>query len=436
MIAVVGAGITGLALGLELAAREADFVLLEADDRPGGVIRSTRVDGRVLDRGPQRLRLAGRVSRLIEDLGLADELILAPSGLDLWIYRAGRLRAVPFSPARFLTSDVAGPGGKLRLLLEPLTRGADPDERVADYFRRKVGDELYEALVAPLFGGLYGSDPADMEVGTSLAPLLRELGVERSLLWPLLKRGGRIDPPAACSFRGGMESLPAAMGAALGDRLRLEARVLHLVPAGSGWRLRLPDGTLDADTVVITTPAPVAADLLRDAAPRAAAAVERLRYNPLAVVHLEAETGLRGLGFQVALSERERVLRGVTFNDSLFGRANLYTAYLGGARNPEVDAWDDRRLAAAAAREFEHCTGYAAAVLRVERARMPAWDVSWRGLRDLALPKGIRLAASWWSRPGVPGRLAEAARVAGELNGRPGGRPGAAQRGGASGRSR
>ncbi|HJR53873.1 MAG TPA: FAD/NAD(P)-binding protein, partial [Gemmatimonadota bacterium] len=54
MIGIVGAGLTGLALAHELARRGVEHVVLEAADRPGGVIESARVDGRVLDFGPQR----------------------------------------------------------------------------------------------------------------------------------------------------------------------------------------------------------------------------------------------------------------------------------------------------------------------------------------------------------------------------------------------
>jgi protoporphyrinogen oxidase len=44
VIAVVGAGIAGLALGLELDRLGAEFVVLEATDRPGGLIRSAEVE--------------------------------------------------------------------------------------------------------------------------------------------------------------------------------------------------------------------------------------------------------------------------------------------------------------------------------------------------------------------------------------------------------
>ena len=104
--------------------------------------------------------------------GEAPALVTAPPGLDLFVYRAGRLRRVPFSAASFLGSDIVGPGAKLRALLEPLTAGPDPRESVARYFTRKLGRELYETLVGPLYAGLYGSDPADMRVGLSLRHVL------------------------------------------------------------------------------------------------------------------------------------------------------------------------------------------------------------------------------------------------------------------------
>ena len=107
--------------------------------------------------------------------------------------------------------------------------------------------------------------------------------------------------------------------------------------------------------------------------------------------------------------------RGVTFNDSLFGRRGVYTAYLGGAKNPEVVERPDEEAAEIAVREFREATGYHARALSVARERMPAWDRSWEALQGMQLPAGIRLAANWESRPGIPGRLAQAKRLAGGL---------------------
>lgn len=415
MIVIVGGGITGLSLGWELSALGEEYVVLEADSRPGGVIRSAEIDGRLLDWGPQRTRLSGPVSRIINALGLAEEVVTARPALDLFVYREGRLRTVPFSAAAFLTSDTVSWSAKVRALAEPFTSGADPEESVASYFTRKFGTEVYETLIAPLYGGLYASDPADMRVGLSLNRVLESFGVGRSVLIPLLRRGGQIRPPPACTFRQGMQTLPLALATSLGERLRLNTEVTAIRRTRSGWAVDSDGGTFEADDVVLTAPAMVCGRLLAHAAPEAAKAMASLRYNPLAVVHLDAETALEGLGFQVAFTERQLTLRGVTFNDSLFARRNLYTAYLGGARHAEVADMSDEELGNLATREFEQCTGCPATVLSVRHERMPAWDVSWAAISGIKLPRGLHLAANWWSRPGLPGRLTEASQMATRL---------------------
>lgn len=424
---------SGLALGHELVRQGRECVVLEAEDRPGGVVKSIRAGGLVLENGPQRARLTGPFASLVDELGLSDSVLLAPQDLDFFIYRGGRLRRVPLTMRGLLASDAVSWPGKLRALLEPLTAGARGDERVAAYFSRKLGRELYEHVVGPLYGGLYGTDPGDMVVGLSLSGLLRDMGIGRSLVLARLFRRGSAGPPRACSFRGGMEALPRALARALGDRVRLSAPVRAIEPCREGWSVDLDGESLAAELVVLAVPAPTAARLLTRVAPEAASRISRLRYNPLAVVHLRADTPLRGMGFQVSLAE-PRPLKGVTFADSLFGgaagradRTGVYTAYLaGGATAPTMRRDDvvsavagadgDDALAALAAAEFERCTGYAAEPLAVARPAMPAWDTSWSALQRLRLPPGLHVTANWESRPGLAGRFARARALADEID--------------------
>jgi protoporphyrinogen/coproporphyrinogen III oxidase len=169
--------------------------------------------------------------------------------------------------------------------------------------------------------------------------------------------------------------------------------------------------------VVVTTPAPVASRLLAGIAPEASRAIGALTYNPLGVVHLHAGDGVpRGLGYQVGFGEA-LATRGVTFNHSLFERRGVYTAYLGGAKRPEVVELDNGALGALAAEEFARVTGVPAEVLAVARERMPAWDRSWAAVQGMRMPRGLHIAANWESRPGLPGRLAQARRLAATLGG-------------------
>lgn len=413
-VAVVGAGITGLALAHALHLRGVPHIVLEAGQRVGGVIRSESVDGHLLEFGPQRTRLTSVIGDLVGALGLEKDVLTAPAGLPLFVYRNGKLRLVPYSPRDLFRSDIVSFGAKARLFVEPLTGPARAKETVASYFTRKVGRDIYEALVGPLYGGLYASDPAEMIVGLSLGPVLREFRIGRSLLLPLLLRKGRIDPPAACTFTDGLEMLPRALHASNSANVRLGASVTSISHDG-GWTLRSGDTTIRAEHVVLTVPASTASDLLRPVVPNTARALASLTYNPLAVVHLYApESALRGLGYQVAFGEK-LVTRGVTFNDSLFGRRGVYTAYLGGAKAPVVSRWSDAEVAAVAIREFQAVTGVTAEVLRVTREWMPAWDRSWSAIANLTLPAGIHVAANWQARPGIPGRLAQATRLAEQL---------------------
>jgi protoporphyrinogen/coproporphyrinogen III oxidase len=210
-------------------------LVLEAADVPGGVIRSTRVGGHLLEAGPQRTRLTEGFRELVQDLGLEGELIRAPERLPLYVYRGGRLRQVPLRVQEFLRTDLLSWRGKLRLLAEPLSRGPRSGESVADFLTRKLGREAYEHLVGPLYGGLYGSDPAEMQVELSLAHVLREMRIERSLLFPVLRHGGRISAPVACSFRAGMQALPNALYEHNRENVRLGTPVRGIVAANGGF---------------------------------------------------------------------------------------------------------------------------------------------------------------------------------------------------------
>lgn len=419
MIGIVGGGLTGLTLGHHLAAEGVDHLVLEAAASPGGVVRSIEVEGRVLEVGPQRARLTADLFRLIEAVGLADQLLEVPAGLPLFILSRGRLRRAPLSFGSFVATDLISPAGKLRMLVEPLTRGVRPGEDVASFLTRKFGRQAYERFLGPLYGGLYASDPSRMEVELSLAHALRELGVKRSLLLSGIRgRQARGGGAPACSFVTGLQALPRALLEADRESIHLDTPVRELDRRSSdgAFILVTERGEVPVRTAVLTLPAPDAAELLRTAAPDPARRLASLRYNPLAVVHLlvdysDAVARLRGYGYQVAFGE-PAATRGVTWNHAMFpdtpNRRGIFTAYLGGMADPRIVEEPDDRLGMRAAEEFHEATGVAARPLHVHRTRVPAWDRSWRALDDLVLPDGLVLEAAYTARPGIPGRLSRA----------------------------
>jgi oxygen-dependent protoporphyrinogen oxidase len=450
-VGIVGAGITGLALTHYLDARGVDVVTFEAASEPGGAIDSRRVDGHVLECGPQRVRLTDEISDMVDDLGLREELLVADDELPLYVYVDGRLREVPRSIPAFLRTDLLSWPGKLRLLAEPLTGDGDPDETAAELFTRKFGGEAYHNLIGPLFGGIYGSDPARMPAKHALSGLLRMEAKHGNLLQPALKRvrsGGETPPPI--SFLDGMQQLPEALYAAHDDSVELETPVEAVRTDGDGYVLETPGESVRVDDVVVTVRADRAAALLADVDADSAAALDELDYNSLVYVHLLADVDRAGFGYQVRRDEPLQTL-GVSWNDSLFdaasasrsaaldgsagerttrqtGREGVYTVFLGGMDHPEAMEWSAERQGRVAAEEFEDVMGAPAEVLNVTPIpdAFPAWDESWSVLDRVSLPDGATLATNYTARMGVPSRIREAKRLAGELADRDGTRADAA----------
>ncbi|SDZ97451.1 oxygen-dependent protoporphyrinogen oxidase [Haloplanus vescus] len=412
-VGIVGAGITGLALSHYLRERGVDAVAFEATAEPGGVIRSSRVDGRILDHGPQRTRLTDELEELVDACGLRDDLLVADDDLPLYVYVDGRLRPVPFTPREFLSTDLLSVRGKLRLLAEPLTEGVRDDETAGEYFQRKFGTEAYHNLVEPLFGGIYGSDPMEMP-GAYALDTMRRMERSGSLLRAALNRiieDGERPPPV--SFADGMAQLPRALYDHNADRIELETPVDRIVPEGSGYRLETDAGDERVDRVVVTTRADVAAGLLAPVDAESARALRRLYYNPLAYVHLASEAAPDGYGYQVRRDEPLHTL-GVTWNTGLFDRDGVYTCFLGGMGNPGMVDRSDAELGRIAATEFEDVLGAPAEVLNVTRhpRGFPAYDESWAAMERVDLPENVTLATNYAGRMGVPSRIREAKRLA------------------------
>src|SRR6185312_13858539 len=88
------------------------------------------------------------------------------------------------------------------------------------------------------------------------------------------RRQARLGRPV--SFPDGLAELPRALAASLGPRRRV-APARALEPRGGSWRMALDGDALDAERVVLATPAGATAALL---APLAPAAAEALRALP------------------------------------------------------------------------------------------------------------------------------------------------------------
>lgn len=415
-IGIIGGGITGLSLAHYLNDREVSCHVFESRPEPGGVIRSESTDNRIIENGPQRLRLTDTVQEVVHAVGISDELIVGDDSLPLYIYRDGELRQVPASFREFLTSDILSWRGKLRLFKEPLTAPGNPNETARSLFERKFGTEAYEHIIEPLFGGIFGSDPSVMPARHALSRMLAFEQREGGLLIPGLKRILTQERPPPATFESGMQQLPNALADRYQSSISLGDPVKTVSESSQGFRIGTEHDTREVEEVIFTTPAHITATLLDEVDPDSADQLAALNYNPLVIAHVHATAGLTGYGYQVSRQEGFTTL-GVSWNASLFDRDGIYTCFLGGMHTPDIIEWSDAELGDTAISEFKHVTGAEAELVNITRLpyAFPAYDQSWDSLLDMELNEGIRLATNYTARMGVPSRVKEAKTIATEV---------------------
>ncbi len=369
---VIGGGLSGLVRADALVERGEDVLLLDESDRPGGVVRTERRDGYLLEMGPNTVRPSAELWDLVVALGLETEALLADPRAPRFVDFGGRLQAIPMSPGGLATTGLLSLGGKLRLFAEPFVgRARASEESVASFFTRRLGREVAQRFVEPFVSGIFAGDASRLSV-QGCFPLLARWesehgGLLRGALAALRGPRKRKAPvKGLLSFRDGLETLPRALAARLGARVKRSMRVERIARDGGDWSVRTPSGDLAASRIVLATSAPRAAALVAEISSSAARALTAIPHPALAVLHLSWPVGafptpLAGFGHLVVPQSARRIL-GAVYSSSLFaGRApegqTLLTVFMGGARDPEAATLAEAALVEAAMRDLAAALG-------------------------------------------------------------------------------
>ena len=125
-VAVVGAGISGLAMAHFLKQCGVRATVLEREQRAGGSIRTVCRNGFLFEPGPNSvLDTSEAMRQLIDEVGLTESVEYASeAATNRYIVRHGRLMALPASPPAFVRTRLFSARAKLRLLREPFIRPA------------------------------------------------------------------------------------------------------------------------------------------------------------------------------------------------------------------------------------------------------------------------------------------------------------------------
>ncbi|MBZ5737585.1 protoporphyrinogen/coproporphyrinogen oxidase [Nocardioides mangrovi] len=284
-VVVVGAGVAGLTAARDLAAAGHDVLVLESSPRVGGKLLRAEVAGVTVDVGAEAM-----LNRRPEGVELARELGLplehpTTASSRIWTRDALRplprsLMGVPLDLDALAASGILSAEGLARVR-EPAAATYDHDVAVGDLVDRRYGAEVTDRLVEPLLGGVYAGHARALSARAAVPQLLT------------LAAGGTLpeatsDLPVFAGIPGGMGRLPEALAA--GVTVRTDATVRELSRTGSGFSLVVGPTTapdvVEADSVVLATPAAPSARLLGTVAPMAATELAAIDYASMAVVTL------------------------------------------------------------------------------------------------------------------------------------------------------
>lgn len=299
-LVVVGAGIAGLTVAHEVARAGHRVVVLDAEDRPGGLLRARELAGVPIDVGAESFatRTTG-VADLIADAGLdltivspatAGAVIAAVDDSDprsgATILRAALPRAtvlgIPSDPHADDVVRILGREGARRVAAEIIdsAAGEGPEPSLADLVSAQCGETLLRRLVDPLCRSVYSLPAERLFLSRAHPAMWREYRARGSLVAAAaaVASPGRAGA-AVAGIAGGMWRLADALGRAAvsrGVRLQGQTPVRSLAIIPDGVEVQVDGARWQARHVVVATGRRAAAALLDPSAPRAPEAAVRV----------------------------------------------------------------------------------------------------------------------------------------------------------------
>ncbi len=377
---IIGAGISGLAHAWQLKRNNEECIILEQEAQAGGSISSLRSDKYVAEEGPHSIQLnSAEVEDFLNSIpDLQDSMVEAkPEANNRFIVRDGQLHAVPLKPMALYKSKLWSFKGKLRALKEWFVKPgpADNQESIADFARRRLGDELYNYGINPMVAGIYAGNPEELSLRLTFPKLLAFeqehggllRGIKNAKKDKTKQLGGHT-----ISFRKGMAELTEKLAAALGKALHTSTTIKSISRSDDVWNVTWSDSEDNEhegsfEELILTIPAHRLSSLpfepyIRDEL-RAFIAIE---YPPVSVLSLgfkrsDVDHPLDGFGFLVPECENHKILGALftssTFPERAYEDEVMIAVFMGGTRQPALAEKDLNTLKATAMADLQKLIG-------------------------------------------------------------------------------
>lgn len=389
-VIIIGAGLTGLTTAFYLKKAGKKVIVLERDNRAGGVMRTNYDGDFTFETGPVSGSMGSpEMAELFEDLeGQCDLEIANEASKQRWIWKNGAWRALPSGILSGITTPLFSWSDKFRLLGEPFRKpGTDPHESLADMVKRRMGKSFLNYAIDPFIGGIYAGDPSTLVTKYALPKLYNLEQNYGSFIGGAMKKGKTTtarDKKATkdvFTTKGGIQNLINALATSVGKENILlgENRICITTKDEGGYTATVTGGEISAPKVISTTGGTSIASLFPFIEKKHIATIEKLKYAKVtqAVVGYKKWTGkeLKAFGGLIPSIENRQSL-GILFTSSLFtNRAPedgaLMTIFMGGIKKPEFIDKTNKEIKAIALNEIKETLGCDAKPDLIKIARYP-----------------------------------------------------------------
>ncbi|UOD34178.1 protoporphyrinogen oxidase [Deferribacteraceae bacterium V6Fe1] len=367
-IAIIGGGISGVSaafwLSKSLSECNKDFkiILYEKNSKLGGSIDTVTNGDFTVEAGPNGfLDSKPYTLKLVEDAGVKNKLYKSNDlARKRFIMRYGRLIRLPEKPPQFFKTDLLTLKGKLRVVAEYfIPQRILEDETVADFARRRLGEEACDYLISPMVSGIFAGDPEKMSLRACF-PVIYDLEVNYGGLFKgMLKKRGKKSGPAGpggvlTSYSGGLINLiNDVIDKCINVEVRLNSPVDNIIKNNEKFEIVSEDEKENFDYIIMTCPSYEASKMTKSLNENLSKEFSNIPYAPAFVVGLgfeekDVEDKLDGFGYLIPAKENRKIL-GALFTSSIFPERvkngkKLVRVIMGGDRNRWILDKSDEEL--------------------------------------------------------------------------------------------
>ena len=344
---IIGGGISGLSTANFLSKKTSDFLILESHNRVGGTINSSKVDGYILENGPNTvLDNNTAIQELLSDLNIKEELIYPDLKKisNRYLLVNDRLEKIPLTIFEFLLTPILSIYSKIKIFSEILVPRHINDTDVESFIKKRFGKEFHDNLIVPFLTGIYADTTSKMSTKNTLKKMWELEQKHGSIIIGLIRERNKNSKAKIFTIDGGLSKITELLSKKFINQLMLNTKVSSIVKHNESYKITLNEGEdIFCKQIISTIPSYSLKDIVFD--DNLKDVLSKVNYNPIDVFHFgfdrdALDIKIDGFGLLTKPQDKKSFL-GVLFSSNIFEHVSnnkkfLITVLAGGDRQKDL----------------------------------------------------------------------------------------------------